>query len=95
MKAEFLRAGKRQEVEVEDAHLNLLLKRRPEAPFSYFDPEPKYHFALCWAGPGDGRIDLRRQNKLKVCIFLTNAEFRRLAAKMNQAVATLLEEGHQ
>lgn len=92
MKAEFLHAGERQEVEIERAHLKLLLKRRPEPPFSYFDPEPKYHFALCWAGPGDGRVDLRRQDKLKVCIFLTNAEFRRLAVKISQAVTTLLEE---
>lgn len=94
MKAEFLRAGKRQEIEIESAHLKLLLRHRPEPPFSYSDPEPKYHLALCWAGPGDGRADVRRQDKLKVCIFLTNAEFSRLAAKINQAVTTLLEGEH-
>ncbi|GAH76035.1 unnamed protein product [marine sediment metagenome] len=95
MKAEFLRAGKRQKIEIEHAHLNLLLKRRPEPPFSHFDPEPKYRFALCWAIPGYGQTDLRGQDgPIYLAIYLTDAEFSRLAAKINQAVTTLLEEEH-
>ncbi len=88
MKAEFLRGGKKQCIETEgDATVEIYWKREPDlfdCPVSDSSPESKYHLMLQWTKPG--QTDLRRQDSLRVRIFLTDVESRRLAAKINRAV---------
>lgn len=97
MKAEFLRGEKKQCIEIKgDVALEVYWRREPDlfdCPASDPSSESEYHFKLRWAKPG--QADLGGQDSLRVRIFLTDAEFRRLAAKINQAVTARLEEEQQ